>query len=173
MNVMKAKIALFYGMGGAAIEWWSNGERAFKPRLEALGAEVKLLNWNDRQDAYDFMRNFDGLRIYCGDSLGAGSAAQYPGDVKGIVHFAGGFQPSRYDARASWGYIPVAANVREAWAIYNPNWLQTVGLGNARYKSSGFEQIVKNIPHKAPHPDDWGWSQDQFYNRIKALLNGH
>ncbi len=170
---MKAKIALFYGMGGAAIEYWATGERMLRTRLEGQGADVKLMNWNDRQDAYDFMRNFDGIRIYCGDSLGAGSAAQYPGDIKGPVHFVGGFQPSRYDARASWGYIPVAANVQKAWAIYNPHWLQTIGLGNARYKASSPKTALKNIPHDAPHPDDWGWSQDLFFNEIKAILNGH
>ena len=167
----EAKIVLFYGMGGAAIEWWNTGERAFAPRLEAIGAKVLLVNWNARQVAYDFMHGFEGFRAYAGDSLGAGSAAQFPGDVDGPVDFAGGFQPSVYDARAHGGRIEVAKNVVRAHCIYDPVWSDTLGLGNAQYiHAPGAKTKLLITQHRGAHPDDWGYSQDLIFNEIKGLI---
>ena len=53
-----AKIVLFYGMGGAFFEWWSDGEQLLRKRLIDLGAEVQLLGWNQRQEARDFFGSF-------------------------------------------------------------------------------------------------------------------
>jgi hypothetical protein len=117
------------------------------------------------------MQGFDGFRGYCGDSLGAGSAAQYPGDVDGPVDFVGGFQPSIYDARAQGGYIEVAKEVTRAHCIYDPVWSDTLGLGYAQYKAAPNSKTKLIVTqHRGAHPDDWGYSQDILFNQIAGLL---
>jgi hypothetical protein len=157
---MKARIALLGGMGYPATEL-SVGMPAFKAHLEALGAKVLLVSWSHRQDVYNFMHGFDGFRAYCGDSLGAGSAAQYPGDINGPVDFAGGFQPSVYDARAHCGRIEVARNVARAHCIYDPVWTDSLGLGNAEFViTPGATTKLLITQHRGAHPDDWSFSQN-------------
>lgn len=168
---MKARIILMYGLGGAAIEWWSTGQRLFQQRLEKIGMETLLIDWNQRQEAYNFMNGFVGWRGYTGDSLGAGSAAQYPGDVSGPVNFAAGFQPSMDDTRASDGKIVVAANVIRAHCIHDPVWADTLGLGQAKYvQAPGAKTIVMVTEHSGAHPDDWGYSQDMIFAEIEGQV---
>lgn len=159
------RVALMGGMGYPYTETQA-GMPTLKARLEKLGFKVILVNWADRQAVYNFMHNCDGLRIYAGDSLGAGSAAQYAGDIKCKVAFVGGFQPSLYDARTRFGYQSVAPNVVRAVAFYNPVWPMTMGLGAAQYAP---RPGVTNIPHYGFHPDDWGYTQDYIFNQIKSL----
>lgn len=168
---MKARIVLMYGLGGAAIEWWQTGERLLLQRFLAKGIECELMNWSDRQEAYNYMHGFDGFKAYLGDSLGAGSAAQYPGDLRVPVNFSGGFQPSMDDGRADKGQITVAKNVIQAHAIHDPVWLDTMGLGQAVYvKSPDSKTIVMNTEHRGAHPDDWGYSQDLLFNQCMSLI---
>ncbi len=166
----KARVALMGGMGFPVTETpW--GLPALKTKLESLGAETILVNWSHRQEVYNFMHGYDGLRIYVGDSLGAGSAAQYPGDVDGPVAFAGGFQPSVYDARCHGGYIEVARHVDVAHCIYDPTWIETMGLGNAQYKVHPMSKTKLIITqHHGAHPDDWGTSQMIMFHHIQEIM---
>lgn len=173
---MKARIALLGGMGYPLTETQA-GMPTLKARFEALAIgthiEVFLGSWKDRQAVYNFMHLFDGKRLYLGDSLGAGSAAQYPGDVKGEVDYAGGFQPSMWDMRASSGehQIIVAANCKRAHAIYDPVWADTIGLGVGTYvKAHGASTRVMNTPHRGMHPDDWGWAQTLLFLEATEIL---
>lgn len=158
------------GMGYPVTETpW--GMPQLKTRLEAIGAEVLLTSWSDRQTVYNLMHGFDGFRAYAGDSLGAGSAAQYPGDVKGAINYIAGFQPSLYDARTIHGQQTVAANVTRAHCIYDPRWVDTLGLGTAQYIAApGAHTILLITQHHGAHPDDWGYSQDIVFNEIKGLM---
>lgn len=167
----KARIVLMGGLGYPVTET-AAGMPALKARFDALGAETLLTSWKDRQSVFNFMNGFGGLRLYFGDSLGAGSAAQYPGDVKGEVDYAGGFQPSDHDARASWDHkITVAANCKRAHAIYDPVWVDTLGSGHSTYTGAhGAKTIVLNTEHRGMHPNDWGWSQTLLFNEALELL---
>lgn len=170
---MKARIVLFYGLGGSAIEWWGNGERLLQKRFQQKGCDCLLINWDQRQEAYNYMHGFAGYRAYLGDSLGAGSAAQFPADLATPVNFAGGFQPSMDDARAAHGLISVAKNVITAHAIHDPVWLDTMGLGQAQYiKTPGATTVVMNTEHRGAHPDDWGYSQDLLFHQVMSQING-
>ncbi len=171
-----ARIALMGGLGYPATETtW--GMPTLKNRLEAIGAHVLLVSWKERQQVYDFLRGFKGFRAICGDSLGAGSAAQYAMDLDGdneaghMVDFVGGFQPSLYDSRTHNGYIMVAGNVYRAHCIYDPVWIDTFGLGYAQYTitpNSATKLLVTQ--HRGAHPDDWGYSQDIIFNELKGLM---
>lgn len=168
---MNARMVLFGGMWYPFTET-AAGEPELKTRLEAIGVEVLLVSWDARQDAYNFMHNFTGWRGYAGDSLGAGSAAQYPGDVKGSVDYAAGFQPSVYDARSSNGLQTIAANITRAHCIYDPYWEETLGLGAAHWqKSPGSQTILLVTQHQGMHPDDWGYSQNIVFNEIKSQVS--
>ena len=165
-----ARIALMGGLGFPVTETTA-GMPTFKARLEALGAKVILVSWNARQEVYDFLHGFTGFRALCGDSLGAGSAAQYAGDQGGAINFVGGFQPSMDDTRTVNGYITVPGNVIRAHCIYDPYWIDTMGLGQAQYittPDSATKLLVTQ--HRGAHPDDWGYSQDMIFNEIKGLM---
>lgn len=166
------RVVLFYGLGGSAIEWWANGERLLQKRFQEKGCDCLLLNWNQRQEAYNYMHGYAGKKAYLGDSLGAGSAAQYPGDIGIPVDYAGGFQPSDDDDRAHDKEITVARNILFAHAIHDPVWLDTMGLGQAQYlKADGAKTVVLNTEHRNAHPDDWGVSQDLLFNEAMRHLS--
>ena len=139
-------------------------------------AETLLLNWDQRQESYNFLHEFSGWRGLEGDSLGAGSAAEYAGDIEGEVNFAGGFQPSMDDSRTvvvapGDGELPVAANVLRAHCIYDPVWFDTLGLGQAHYViTPGAKTILLTTQHRSAHPDDWGYSQDLMFNEIMSQI---
>jgi hypothetical protein len=168
------RAALMGGMGYPVTETpW--GMPQFKSRLEKIGFEVLLVNWKKRQDVYNFMHGFVGFRLYAGDSLGAGSAGQYPGDVKGDVDYAAGFQPSDYDARTTkdpqGNHIQiVASNIVRAHCVYDPHWVDTLGLGHTQWVTThGAKTILSVTKHPGAHPDDWGYSQDLIFNEVVTL----
>ena len=169
---MNPRIVLMYGMGGALVEWWANGNRLLETRLRAIGFQTLLVNWNERQKAYDFLHGHTGKIALCGDSLGAGSAAQYAGDHQRAVDFVGGFQPSDYDTRAKRKTILVPLNVVRAHCIYDPRFVDTLGLGQSQYvlppKS---KTILTTTQHPGAHPDNWGVAQDIMFNDIKAHVS--
>jgi hypothetical protein len=176
LGMSNARIALMGGMGFPLTETtW--GMPQLRTRLEAIGATVILVSWNSREQVYNFLNGFKGFRGLCGDSLGAGSAAQYAGDLDGdnkaghMVDFVGGFQPSMDDKRQSNGYITVPGNVTRAHCIYDPYWLDTMGLGQAQYiitHNSATKLLVTQ--HRGAHPDDWGYSQTIMFNEIRDLI---
>lgn len=167
---MKIRVALMGGMGYPATELPA-GMPTFKTKLEALGAEVILVSWHERQAVYNFMNGFDGSRVWAGDSLGAGSAGQYPGDVRGKADYAAGFQPSLYDARSHNGIQTIAANIVRAHCIYDSRWVDTFGLGNARWQiAHGSTTKLIITDHHGAHPDDWCVTQNWILSDIKELI---
>jgi hypothetical protein len=174
--IPKAKIVLLGGMGYPVTETpW--GLPSLKERFEALGAQVLMVNWAERQEVYNFVKGWLSTLAYFGDSLGAGSAGEYPGDIKREVDFAGGFQPSRYDDRTRTDPVTdkpvqtIAPNIIRAHCIYDPHFLDTMGLGCASWKiTPGSKTILLVTEHRGAHPDDWGYSQDLLFNEFKPQL---
>lgn len=169
---MNARAALMGGMGFPATETpW--GMPQLKTRLEAIGVQVLLVSWSARQEVFNFLYSFAGKKIYAGDSLGAGSAGQYPGDIRVPVDYAAGFQPSMDDERTKvikpgLGEQLIADNIVKAHCIYDPLWADTLGLGQAQWISNKKNLLVTQ--HRGAHPDDWGWSQDLIFNEIKGIV---
>ena len=173
--IEKARMVLMGGMGYPLTETpW--GMPKLKTRLEAIGVQVLLISWKDRQQCYDFLHDNIWTWIgLAGDSLGAGSAAQYAGDLKKPVDYVAGFQPSMHDERTQIingeGIIFVPANVKRAHCVYDPWWIDTAGLGSAKYRETDTHKTKLLITeHRGAHPDDWGYSQDIIFNEIKGLL---
>jgi hypothetical protein len=168
---MMARIVIFYGLGGAAVEWWPNGEKLLQQKFQLKRVDTLLLNWDQRQDAYGYLHGFLGFRGLVGDSFGAGSAAQYAADLEGNVDFVGGFQPSNYDPRAVDGKITVPANVERAHCIHDSVWTDTLGLGQGVYvEANPAKTKLLVTDHRGAHPDDWGYSQDLMFNEIMGQI---
>jgi hypothetical protein len=146
-----------------------------RDRLLALGVECRIFTHDARQDGYNYLHAFVGFRGLAGDSLGAGSAALFAGDLKGPVDFVGGFQPSAWDpigkGPLSNRYITVPPNVRYAHCIWDPVFLDTFGLGNCHYViTQGTKTVLSETRHRGAHPDDWGYAQDVMMSHIQLLL---
>jgi hypothetical protein len=171
---MKKRAALMGGMGYPVTEL-QTGMPTFKVLLEKRGFEVILVNWAHRQDVYNFMHGFVGFKMYAGDSLGAGSAGQYPGDLKVPVEFAAGFQASDYDARTREGQEGheqiIAGNLLNAHEIFDPYWIDTGGLGHTKWVTTpGSKTKLMVTEHRGAHPDDWSFSQAVILGHLDHIL---
>jgi hypothetical protein len=171
---MTARVALIGGMGYPATETRA-GLPALSERLALRGVGVQIFTHDARQAIYNWLREFSGFRALIGDSLGAGSAALFSGDQAGMVQFAGGFQPSAWDpiggGRLTDREIVVAKNVVIAHCIWDPVFVDTLGLGNAHYVvAPGAATKLTTTEHRAMHPDDWGYSQDLMFQHLMLCI---
>jgi hypothetical protein len=89
-----ARIALIGGQGWPLTET-AAGLPMLQQRLSAQGVEVQTFAHDARQAIHDWLHGHSGFRALIGDSLGAGAAALYSGDLDGAVDFAGGFSRPR------------------------------------------------------------------------------
>lgn len=171
---MKARVALIGGQGWPLTETQA-GLPTLQKRLQAKGVEVQTFAHNARQDIHDWLHDFHGFRALIGDSLGAGAAALYAGDLSGTVDLVGGFQPSAWDpigqGPVNDRQIVVAKNVLVAHCIWDPVFADTAGLGNAHYVKSSDATKLTLTEHRGAHPDDWGYAQDLMFNHIMLCIN--
>ena len=169
-----ARIALIGGQGWPLTET-AAGLPTLQRRLSAQGVEVQTFAHDARQAIHDWLHGHSGFRALIGDSLGAGAAALYSGDLDGAVDFAGGFQPSAWDPIGQGPItnreIVVAKNVQVAHCIWDPVFLDTGGLGNAHYVvTPGAKTKLTLTQHSGPHPDDWGYSQDLMFDHVMLCI---
>ena len=162
-----------YGLGGAAIDP-ASGEQQLVARLKAIGVHCSNspYSWNDLQTIVDqILAAPHGIKLIVGgDSLGANEAPAIAKAVQGKrnIDFLFGFQ------RSQWGVeqCGVPSNVVEALSIYNPIWIETLGLGDDPWTLEAGNDTTKltNVPMEAAHPDDFGAAQDMVFDRIKAII---
>lgn len=173
---MTPRVALIGGQGYPLTETQA-GLPTLKQRLNAKGVDTGQgpFAHTDRQAIRDWLYGYKGFRGLIGDSLGAGAAALYAGDLDGTVDFVGGFQPSAWDPIGQGPInnrmILVAHNVAVAHCIWDPVFVETGGLGNAHYiVSNGAKTKLTLTSHPGAHPDDWGYSQDLMFNHVMQLI---
>lgn len=126
---MSAYAFVMYGMGGAPLDP-AGGEPLMVQKLAALGINVGASPylWTDTQVIADAIMAApaDAKIIIGGDSLGACStpliAAAFLG--KRTIDYIFAFQPSVYGNN-----VAITANVLRARCIYNPDFIETLGLG--------------------------------------------
>ena len=171
-----SKIVLAGGLGYPYTETQA-GLPTLKMRFEALGISTIIVPHTGSQAAYDFLKGYVGFKAMLGDSLGAGAVNDFAQQLDEPIDFVGGFQPSNYDPLAKFDpeenlyYLQVPRNVKFAHCIRNPNWFETVGLGNATYERvPGDKQPCLVTLHNGTHPDDWGYTQDIMVNQVKGML---
>jgi lysozyme family protein len=160
-----------FGMGGSVFDP-AGGEKQLVERCKGIGIDTRNspYQWSDINAIVADIDKSDTKIIVGGDSLGANEAPRIAASTKHNIDLLFGFQPSE------WGeHIQVPANVAEAVCIYNPTWIQTIGLGHYPWSLAPGNKRTKLslIPIEAPHPDDWGQSQDIIFKRIKEIHSGH
>jgi len=172
---MIIKIAIVYGLGGILFDPPS-GERQLTQRLKASGHKIDVgaspYDYTASQAIHEFLRGADWKGII-GDSFGADYA---PGYARSLmpekVDFLAGFQPSLYASDVVVnGLVMLPKNVVLAHCIYDPNWLDTGGLGAAQYDvPTGSPTKLLTTKHRGAHPDDWGTSQNMIFSQVMNLL---
>lgn len=168
---MKKYTFISYGLGGAGVEWWANGLRLFTQRCKAIGIDTmgSPYNWNDVEAIVSEIKQAepDAKIAVGGASLGDNEAPDIAGRVKRPINYLFGFQCSMYGVD-----VGVTPNVMYADNIYNPSWIETLGLGYRQWhKAQGNGvTVLRNIPIHAPHPDDWGAAQDIIFAQVHRLI---
>jgi len=166
-----ARIAIVYGLGGAAFDPLS-GERHLTARLQEIGVNTGESPYQhyDSQKVYNFLK--EGVALFfrgiIGDSLGACNAPLFAQNLYPLtVNYIAGFQPSQYGI-----HCPVPRNVEVAHCIYDPVWMDTFGLGAYCWELAAGNHKTKLLvtQHRGAHPDDWGYSQELVFNEVKGLL---
>jgi hypothetical protein len=173
----KGRVFISYGMGGAGIETWATGERLLVQRCRSIDLDTVLspYHWNDVNEIVATINGTPGSIpvAVIGDSLGANEAPDIASRCHRPIQYLGGFQSSLYGVD-----VGVPANVLAADNIYNPGlvgFLMTFfGLGSRKWHLAPGNKttVLRNLPHVAPHPDDWGWAQDVIFSQIHHKLLG-
>ena len=163
-----------YGLGGTTFDP-ASGEQQLVARLKAIGVNVHSspYQWSDIQTIVNeiLVASKTNKIFVGGDSLGANEAPAIAAALVGKtwIDYLFGFQRSQYGVQ-----VAVPRNVFVADSIYNPAWVETVGLGDDPWTLAPENDTtkLKNIPIYAAHPDDFGVAQDLVFNHIKAIIAG-
>lgn len=165
---MIRKVAIVYGLGGGWLDP-APGENYLLQRCKAAGFTVPAtpFQYGDSQGIYDFLKAAD-WRAVIGDSFGASYPPQFVGQFGFPIDYMAGFQPSIY--AGSGETITVAANVKVAHCIRDPDWIDTGGLGYATWVAADPKKTRLLITeHRGAHPDDTGYAQDLVFDELKRL----
>ncbi len=152
----KAYAFVSYGLGGLILDP-SAGEVLLCRKIKALGVDIgkSPYLYSDTQLIADSILAApkDSIIILGGDSLGANNAPFIAASIrtKRGIDYLFGFQPSM------WGYhSTVPKSVVEALCIYNPNWIETFGLGDYPWpvEAGNTRTKMRYIQTHDAHPGD-------------------
>ncbi|MGA8078943.1 MAG: hypothetical protein WB868_16335, partial [Xanthobacteraceae bacterium] len=147
---------IMFGLGGVAFDP-AGGETVFTKRIAAIG--VNTLDSPYQETNVDTIVSAilatptDTKIIVGGDSLGANNTPAVAQALLGRrnVDYIFGFQPSEYGA-----HNLVPANVLQARCIYNPNPIETAGLGCYEWQLAAGNRTTKLsvVTNSDFHPGD-------------------
>lgn len=164
----KALVAVVFGLGGSWLDP-RGGEAYLVARLKATGVETGAspFQYYDTSGIMELLHRSADFRAIIGDSLGACNAPFFAAQYGKKIDYIAGFQPSVYGQ-----HYPVPANVAVAHCIYDPYWIDTGGLGAARWELAAGNHTTKLLvtEHRGAHPDDYGYSQNLVFAEIKHLI---
>lgn len=164
----KAIVAVVYGLGGSWLDP-KGGEQYLVRNLKATNIECgnSPFQYFDTNGIIDLLRQPADFRAIIGDSLGACNAPFFAAQYGKKIDYIAGFQPSIYGQ-----HYPVAPNVTVAHCIYDPYFLDTGGLGAAKWELAAGNRTTKLLvtEHRGAHPDDYGYSQNLVFSEIKHLI---
>lgn len=158
-----------YGLWGPVTD---SGEREFSEKVKALGVDIGASPYRDyevNQIVADFNAAApDTVRLLWGSSLGANNCplvAFYAPTV--VIHGMWGFQASLDGAQ-----IPISANTLFAHEVYNPIWLQTMGLGAYQWvKANGNTKTsLYDEPRYDFHPGETEEVQAKFLAEMQRII---
>jgi hypothetical protein len=157
-----------YGMWGPVTD---GGEREFSAKVAALGVEVGLSPYRDsdvNQIAHDFNEApADAVLLVWGSSLGANNCPIVAAYTHRTIHGIWGFQASEFGAK-----VPIPNNVLFAHEVYNPSWLESMGLGH-------YQWVLAHGNHRTNlylsarydmHPGETERSQAMFLAEMERII---
>lgn len=159
------KLAIVYGLGGGWLDP-KGGEDYLLQRCKAAGFTVPEMpfDYNDTDGIYNFLVYAD-WRGVIGDSAGATYGGQYALNLKSDkLDYLAGFQPSVWMGLGPDIQIPT--NVVYAHVVRDPDWIDTAGLGWAKWITTK-PTIFVETDHRGAHPDDFGPMQDLIFAEVK------
>ena len=170
---MSAFAFVSYGMGGAPLDP-NGGEVTLVQKIKALGVNVGASPYlySDVQMICSAIlaTPAGSVIIIGGDSLGANNAPYIATAIRALrgVDYLFGFQPS------VWGYhSTVPRSVVQALCIYNPNWFETIGLGDYPWplEAGNTRTKLRYITNSDTHPGDSDVAmQDEIIADIKKII---
>ena len=164
------KMAVTFGLGGSIFDPPA-GEVYIIPRYRAMGLITpdKPFSYTDSQGIHDFLRDAD-WRGSTADSFGADYQSEYFDGLE--IDYVAGFQPSVWANNVTADdSIIIPANIKIAHCVRDPIWIQTSGLGFAKYVAADPNKTrIITTEHEGAHPDDWGYAQDLIVAEVKHLI---
>lgn len=154
---MTAVACIMFGMGGATFDP-AGGEVVLCEKIKALGIDIAASPYQctDSQAISDVLTKAHAAGaklILGGDSLGANNTPYIAAMLRATLglDYIFGFQPSLYGV-----HYPITPNVVTARCIYNPNPLETFGLGAYEWQLAAANTRTKlNITTNSDfHPGD-------------------
>jgi hypothetical protein len=145
-----------FGLGGAVFDP-AGGEAVLCQKIAKLGVNIggSPYQCDDVQTIVNgiIAAPKDAKIIIGGDSLGANNTPYVAQALVGHrnIDYIFGFQPSLYGLQ-----VPISANVIEARCIYNPNPLETAGLGAYRWVCADGNKTtrLRVVTNSDAHPGD-------------------
>jgi hypothetical protein len=157
-----------YGMGGNLTD---PGELNFNHAVKSLGVNIKGSPYRD----YDIQIIVDEINklpegskiLLWGSSLGANNCPYVASLTEKTIDGMWGFQASSYGMR-----YPITKNVKFAHEVYNPNWLQTLGMGTARWTLAKDNKLTNLYVDKRYdfHPGETSDTMGMFLKEIKRVI---
>jgi hypothetical protein len=166
---MIRKMAVVFGLGGGWLDP-SGGEVYLLSRYKSIGLVVPDVPfiYSNSQGIYDFLKDAD-WRGSTADSFGADYEVNDFGNLP--IDYCAGFQPSMYADDVRNGVITLPANIKYAHCIRDSIWVQTGGLGYAKWIAANPKTTtVVTTDHPGAHPDDFGVMQDLIFAEVKARI---
>lgn len=166
-----------YGMYGPVTD---PGEREFTLKVAELGVDVGQSPYRDYevdQIVADInAAPADATILVWGSSLGANNCpvvASYisrdipQSYIKRVIHGMWGFQASLYGAQ-----VPIPSNVLFAHEVYNPLWIETMGLGAYEWvRASGNTTTNLYLSKRYDlHPGETEQAQAMFLAEIQRVI---
>lgn len=165
-------LCVVYGWGGSIFDP-ADGEVEMLALGKAAGFIVPdtPFQYDDANGIANFLSQGAAFRALVGDSFGADYEANYADSVHRLkIDIGVGFQPSMYANDVRNGVITIPTNIKLAHCFRNPVWIETLGLGYARYVAADPKMtVVMETDIQAPHPDDDGIAQQLAFAQIKHL----
>ena len=158
-----------YGMWGPVTD---HGEVEFSQKVRALGVDIAGSPYRDYQVdqiVADFTAAPAGsILLLWGSSLGANNCpvvASYAPNI--VINGMWGFQASLYGSQ-----VPIPSNVLYAHEAFNPNWIETGGLGAYQWVKAAGNAVTSlyTTPTSDGHPGETEAMQAKFLAEIGRVI---
>jgi hypothetical protein len=158
-----------YGMGGQLTD---PGEERFTHMVKTLGVDIKGSPYRD----YDIQTILDTINklpedskiILWGSSLGANNCPYVASLTDRQIDGMWGFQASTYGM-----HHPITKNVKFAHEVYNPNWVQTLGMGAYKWtlaKDNKLTNLYVSVRYDF-HPGETLEVENMFLREMRRVIS--